>query len=272
MANLSTIEARLKAIEEAFSKLNHGKLTREELEELVVNTQELHERAIILRYKAFEEKIFGERPVEIAPAIETPVLEEPVAEPIQETPSYSIPELEIELDEEEEEVVEETIEEIEEQPAFDFSLFDDSAEQIKEEVLEENTFEHLSVSSTESTEDGVHEEHITMEQVIVTPTEPSNQKFYARFSKDNTDLAPQIGMTTLSTLIGSFGLNERLQYINELFDGSSEAFSEAIKVLDNLSSRDEMLIRASAYANNHNWDLESETVEEFVLKLKRRYA
>lgn len=271
MANLSTIEARLKAIEEAFSKLNHGKLTREELEELVVNTQELHERAIILRYKAFEEKIFGERPVEIAPVIETPVLEEPVAEPIQETPSYSMPELEIELDEEEE-VVEETIEEIEEQPAFDFSLFDDSAEQIKEEVLEENTFEHLSVSSTESTEDGVHEEHITMEQVIVTPTEPSNQKFYARFSKDNTDLAPQIGMTALSTLIGSFGLNERLQYINELFDGSSEAFSEAIKVLDNLSSRDEMLIRASAYANNHNWDLESETVEEFVLKLKRRYA
>ena len=271
MANLSTIEARLKAIEEAFSKLNHGKLTREELEELVVNTQELHERAIILRYKAFEEKIFGERPVEIAPVIETPVFEEPVVEPIQETPSYSMPELEIELDEEEE-VVEETIEEIEEQPAFDFSLFDDSAEQIKEEVLEENTFEHLSVSSTESTEDGVHEEHITMEQVIVTPTEPSNQKFYARFSKDNTDLAPQIGMTALSTLIGSFGLNERLQYINELFDGSSEAFSEAIKVLDNLSSRDEMLIRASAYANNHNWDLESETVEEFVLKLKRRYA
>lgn len=270
MANLSTIEARLKAIEEAFSKLNHGKLTREELEELVVNTKELHERAIILRYKAFEEKIFGERPVEIAPVIETPVFEEPVVVPIQETPSYSMPEMEIELDEEE--VVEETIEEIEEQPAFDFSLFDDSAEQIKEEVLEENTFEHLSVSSTESTEDGVHEEHITMEQVIVTPTEPSNQKFYARFSKDNTDLAPQIGMTSLSTLIGSFGLNERLQYINELFDGSSEAFSEAIKVLDNLSSRDEMLIRASAYANNHNWDLESETVEEFVLKLKRRYA
>ena len=129
-----------------------------------------------------------------------------------------MPEMEIELDEEEE-IVEETIEEIEEQPAFDFSLFDDSAEQIKEEVLEDNTFEHLSVSSTESTEDGVHEEHITMEQVIVTPTEPSNQKFYARFSKDNTDLAPQIGMTALNTLIGSFGLNERLQYINELFDG-----------------------------------------------------
>lgn len=271
MANLSTIEARLKAIEEAFSKLNHGKLTREELEELVVNTKELHERAIILRYKAFEEKIFGERPVENAPVIETPIDLEPIVEPIPETPSYSMPELEIEMDVEEE-VIEESIEEIEEQPAFDFSLFDDSAEQIKEEVLEDNTFEHLSVSSTESIEDGVHEEHITMEQVIVTPTEPSNQKFYLRFSKDNTDLAPQIGMTSLSTLIGSFGLNERLQYINELFDGSSEAFSEAIKVLDNLSSRDEMLIRASAYANNHNWDLESETVEEFVLKLKRRYA
>jgi hypothetical protein len=266
MANLSTIEARLKAIEETFSKLNDGKLTREELEELVVNTQELHERAVILRYKAFEEKIFGERTVEVAPAIETPASIEPVEEITMETPAYSVPEMEIELEEEEE------IEEIEEQPAFDFSLFDDSAEQIKEEVLEDNTFEHLSVTSTESTEAGVHEEHISMEQVIVTPTEPSNQKFYAKFSKDNTDLSPQIGMTALATLIGTFGLNERLQYINELFDGSSEAFSEAIKVLDNLSSREEMLIRASGYANSHNWDLESETVEEFVLKLKRRYA
>jgi hypothetical protein len=270
MANLSTIETRLQAIEETFSKLNHGTLTREELEELVVNTQELYERAIILRYKAFEEKIFGERPTESVSVVETPIVSEPIVESIQEETHSSIPELEIEL--EEEKIVAESIEEIEDQPAFDFSLFDDSAEQIKEEVLEDNTFEHLSLSSTEHTEDGVHEEHITMEQVIVTPTEPVNQKFYARFSKDNADLAPQIGMTTLSTLVGSFGLNERLQFINELFDGSSEAFSEAIKVLDNLSSRDEMLIRASAFANNHNWDLESETVEEFVLKLKRRYA
>jgi len=264
MANLSTIEARLKAIEEAFSKLNHGKLTREELEELVVNTQELHERAIILRYKAFEEKIFGERPIVQTPEVEVSIVS--VAEPVVETPIYSMPELEIELD-----VEEEVIEEIEEQPAFDFSLFDDSAEQIKEEVLEDNTFEHLSVSSTESTEDGVHEEHITMEQVIVTPVENSNLDFYNKFSKESGDSAPQFGMTALSTLIGAFGLNERLQYINELFDGSSEAFSDAIKVLDNLSSREEMLIRASAYANNHNWDLKSETVEEFVAKLKRRY-
>ncbi len=270
MANLSTIEARLKAIEEAFSKLNHGKLTREELEELVVNTQELYERAIILRYKAFEEKIFGERPVVQTPEVEATIVSEPVAEPVVETRSYSMPELEIELDVEEK-VFEEEIEEIEEQPAFDFSLFDDSAEQIKEEVLEDNTFEHLSVSSTESTEDGVHEEHITMEQVIVTPVENSNLDFYNKFSKESGDSAPQFGMTALSTLIGAFGLNERLQYINELFDGSSEAFSDAIKVLDNLSSREEMLIRASAYANNHNWDLKSETVEEFVAKLKRRY-
>ena len=270
MANLSTIEARLKAIEEAFSKLNHGKLTREELEELVVNTQELYERAIILRYKAFEEKIFGERPIVQTPEVEVSIVSVPVAEPVVETPIYSMPELEIELDVEEE-VIEEEIEEIEEQPAFDFSLFDDSAEQIKEEVLEDNTFEHLSVSSTESTEDGVHEEHITMEQVIVTPVENSNLDFYNKFSKESGDSAPQFGMTALSTLIGAFGLNERLQYINELFDGSSEAFSDAIKVLDNLSSREEMLIRASAYANNHNWDLKSETVEEFVAKLKRRY-
>ena len=99
MANLSTIETRLQAIEETFSKLNHGTLTREELEELVVNTQELYERAIILRYKAFEEKIFGERPAESVPLVEAPIVSEPLVESIQEETHSSIPELEIDLEE-----------------------------------------------------------------------------------------------------------------------------------------------------------------------------
>jgi hypothetical protein len=76
----------------------------------------------------------------------------------------------------------------------------------------------------------------------------------------------------LETLIGSFSLNEKLQFINELFDGSSDAFSTASKKLDiceNMSVAREQL---SAYASNYNWDLESEIVEDFIFKICRRYA
>ena len=76
----------------------------------------------------------------------------------------------------------------------------------------------------------------------------------------------------LETLIGSFSLNEKLQFINELFDGSSDAFSTASKKLDvceNMSVAREQL---SDYASNYNWDLESEIVEDFIFKICRRYA
>ena len=79
-------------------------------------------------------------------------------------------------------------------------------------------------------------------------------------------------MSKLDTLIGSFGLNERLQYINELFNGSSEHFSEAVKIIDNQSNIEEALLKTSVYANQFNWENDSETVEEFVIKIKRRYA
>jgi hypothetical protein len=76
----------------------------------------------------------------------------------------------------------------------------------------------------------------------------------------------------LETLIGSFGLNERLQYINELFDGSSEGFSEAIKAIDHSLDMNQAIDAITGYAVEHHWDLESETVEDFIVKVKRRYA
>jgi len=97
-------------------------------------------------------------------------------------------------------------------------------------------------------------------------------KFVAKFSKVDPSFASQIGMTKIGTLIGAFGLNERLQYINELFDGSSEAFAEAIKTIDSQNSIEEALVKTSIFADQYHWDIESDTVEELVIKIKRRYA
>jgi len=76
----------------------------------------------------------------------------------------------------------------------------------------------------------------------------------------------------LNTLIGSFSLNEKLTLINELFAGSSDEFSSSIKRLDsqvNLESAHSIL---ADLAGIHNWDLESETTEELIFKICRRYA
>lgn len=259
MTNLNSLTATLQAIKTAYAKLENGKLSQEEIETLVENSRELYDRAVILQYKSFEEKVFGVRE---EAEIETPVEKE--AEKL--APVL----VEVILESIEEEKIEEAEED--ESPAFDFSLFNDAAETVKNEELEDKAIEHISVTQTSSDDRGLHEEKIVMEQVTVTPVSAENQKFIERYSKTDQQSASQIQMSKLDSLVGSFGLNERLQYINELFDGSSEVFADAIKAINTVATLEEALIKASMYANQFHWDNDSETVEEFVIKIKRRYA
>ncbi len=266
----------------ALEKMNAGILNREELDQLVENSREFYERCVIVRYKAYEKDIFGEIPVTAAmPEMSTP-------EPLVEIPQMMDIELEKEAIEElaedavddvlnfESEVLfetEETTEPEPEQGAIEFSLFDDIIEQAVEEIAdEEEAVEHVSISSVTTEEFGVKEEHVIMEQVSIQPTQEGNAAFVKRFSPTDPSLTAQLNMNRLDTLVGSFGLNERLNFINGLFGGSSEAFSDAIKELDAQHSKEEALIKASAYAAQYAWDLDDETVEEFVIKLKRRHA
>ena len=276
------IEKLFTEMHAALEKMNAGILNREELDQLVENSREFYERCVIVRYKAYEKDIFGEIPVSV-----------PMAEVSTPEPQVEIPQMmDIELEKDasndlaedevddvlnfESEVLfesEETTEPEPEQGAIEFSLFDDIIERAVEEIAdEEEAVEHVSISSVTTEEFGVKEEHIIMEQVSIQPTQEGNAAFVKRFSPTDPSLTAQLNMNRLDTLIGSFGLNERLNFINGLFGGSSEAFSDAIKELDAQHSKDDALIKASAYAAQYAWDLEDETVEEFVIKLKRRHA
>ena len=98
------------------------------------------------------------------------------------------------------------------------------------------------------------------------------QSFLDRLKIENNSIASRFSSSKLDTLIGAFGLNERLRYINNLFDGSSEIFSDAIKSLDSQSSLEEAKLKAAQLATEHDWDPEEEVVLEFMQYLNRRYA
>jgi len=112
-----------------------------------------------------------------------------------------------------------------------------------------------------------------VEQVAPSNSSPDNEHPLAgKIKKIETNVRQNYSIVPLDTLIGSFSLNEKLQLINELFGGSSDEFSSSIKRLDtqvNLESARSIL---AEMAENQNWDLESETTEEFILKICRRYA
>ena len=65
MSKFDTKEDLLVSIQLLFNNLKIGKLSEEDMETLVNSTRELHERALILRYKAYEHKIYGETSNEI---------------------------------------------------------------------------------------------------------------------------------------------------------------------------------------------------------------
>jgi hypothetical protein len=252
------ISALLKELTRHQEQLENGNLHLEDLNQLVQLSQELLERYTILRYKAYEGNEIPEATA--SPAIDEEIMEEPTLVHEIEAPE-ELEEEEIDIELEKEEPV-----------AFDFSLFDDTSNDVQETELEEDAVEHVSISAITEEDEGITEQIITMEQVIQTPTADENKAFIKQFSTIESGFFNQIGMSRLDSLIGSFGLNERLQYINELFNGSSEAFSDAVKRLDNLGSYQDALIEASKFAHEYNWDLESETVEELVIKLKRRHG
>jgi len=268
----------------AIEKLHSGALNREELDQLVENSREFYERCLILRYKAYEKAIYGEAAVTVpvaevsapTPIVEVPLVMdiEPEQEPVNEVEEEIIDDVmnfESEVLFEPEQAQEPEIEV--EQGAIEFSLFDNVIDHATADIeAEEEAVEHVSISSVTTEEFGVKEEHTIMEHVSIQPTAEGNAAFVKRFTPTDPSLAAQLNMNRLDTLIGSFGLNERLNFINGLFNGSSEAFSEAIKDLDGQHSKEDALIKASAYATQYAWDLDDETVEEFVIKLKRRHA
>ncbi len=265
------LENTLKEIEVAVSKLSNGNLTIEDMDALVDHAHSLYETSLILRYKAYETKVYGSiesqesivqvQNEEVAPVVEEILItiEEPAAELPQiefslfdDVQATEAPEIELTIEQEVSVTVETHIEET-------WVLEETVVESVVELVEDKNEIEPFL------------DEPFSLEKSDPQPV-AENDAFMEKFNAIDPSIANQIAMSRLDTLIGSFGLNERLQFINELFEGSSEAFSEAIKTIDSLSGQHEALSRASSLAAQYNWDKDSETVEDFVLKIKRRYA
>lgn len=296
MTKFESKENLLKGIEQHFSQLNSGQLTLEELENLVEQTRELYERALILKFKAYEEKVFGEAKEVLD---ETPTIQQ------EQTEAES--QLENEIEQLNEQHEEEKQELLSDEPIFDFDLFDE--EEVKPFVLEETTTSHehptpieeamaedktqiqdesFEVDLVESSPemeiiemDEIAEPVETASKQTETPIDASQENdatkqeieevFKAILIQDDS-LASRLMFSKLDTLIGSFGFNERFQTVQELFGGSNDDFNQALTVLDQLPNFDEAKKQLLFYIHLHKWDLSAQTTIDFIQKIQRRYS
>lgn len=289
MANFGSKETIIASIQLHFNRLNAGEISAEQMDELVELTRELHDRMVILRYKSYEQHVFGVQNQEIDITQHSFSSEESITEYVTESPVETI------VVADEPQVI---AEKITEEPFFDFSLFDEKpAESTSEKPTEFDLFgaasEEESISETEETSDfeavqestnQVVEESIVpelnIEKAVETPVEQQTtptkitedaDRFFSKIPSLEDSMGSRMMIPKLSTLVGSFGFNEKLQCISELFGGSSEAFNSAIQQLDIQSDFAAAKFVMQAMAEENHWDLEKEMTIEFVQKVERRF-
>jgi hypothetical protein len=268
MSKFDTKEELLVSIQLLFNNLKIGKLSEEDMETLVNSTRELHERALILRYKAYEHKIYGETATELNDV----VIPEPVHEHLLVEPE--IPSIDLEK---KKAIVEPKHVET---PSFDmsFSLFDQLEEPQKEEVIlpmessvkePENEIDNFTVSEAlESVE--IIPTPETTAPTIETSSAPKDM-FDKMLEQDNS-LGAKLMFSKIESLQTAFGLNEKLQIIRELFRGSSEDYTQAIQILDVQPNFEQAKTILSNFTLEYAWELDTPIAIEFVQKIARRYA
>ena len=286
------IKTILGHLQTGVEKLESGALSPEDMELLVEDAKELYERMVILRYKIYETNVLGVQEPVISASIrqteiETPIdlfgsIDEPTVTP---EPEFEVTFANGESDTQEEEIFNEEWQE-EEEEVNELFLEEEVEQPIKEEAPVE---EHILAVEEHILEEEKEEEPIQEEDEIEDPiqtfAEPVQETeaptpWEPQFSADQpiwmaemeANIRDSRSVFPLESLIGAFTLNEKLQFINELFEGSSDDFSTNIKQLDQLASMDAARNMLAELAQTFNWDTESEIVEDFIYKICRRHA
>ena len=237
MENIKKYKYQIQEVESLVVKLENGELNLEELTILEALTRAIHERSVILKYKAFEKKV---------------------------NPDANFVAIDIEVSEP---VGEELKGQMTEEPTIEFSILSGD-EKVKEEaaVTEKKSEEVTKSIMKEPTEP------ILVELEEENAVSNTGSSFLDSLKSADNSVNARFNVSKLETLIGAFSLNQKLRYINELFDGSSESFSDAIKSLDAKATMDEAREIISSLASKYEWDTEEESVIEFIAFLNRRYA
>jgi hypothetical protein len=77
----------------------------------------------------------------------------------------------------------------------------------------------------------------------------------------------------IESISRSISLNQKFRFINQLFNGNSSAYNQAIEEIDTLNNYGQALDLISyRYASQYLWDMSSDEVSELVEILKRRFS
>ena len=288
------MKSKVNELVDGVSKIENGTITLTELEITVNNVRDLYEKLIVIRHKVYEQSIL-ETPSYDLSLVEVDLSDLPT-DAVSAEPVSNVSEDNSVHFQEEETVVE--TEETNDDSLFDIEATENeslnpsievediavswemNSEEQVEQIDESNepmSFENDDIEGENTTvnfvEETIEPSTIPTEPIVEEKSSEISSEWISKLRTMESQLTDSFVMSKLDTLIGSFGLNERLQFINELFEGSSEAFSDAVKILDARTGMDTAREKIAEFAQSNNWnDADPETVSDFLAKIKRRYA
>ncbi|MBK6965659.1 MAG: hypothetical protein IPH20_17475 [Bacteroidales bacterium] len=91
------------------------------------------------------------------------------------------------------------------------------------------------------------------------------------FGKNDQSLAERMQLKSISDLKTAIGLNDKFQFINELFEGSADRYSEAVNMLNHCSTGSEAGQLFADLKSRYNWDEKNSVFMKLLDFVNRRY-
>jgi hypothetical protein len=284
------LEAELISIAHRILKLKN----KSEVDQLYKETQKLYETLSVLKFyqdnfeavksdvaeEVLEEKLEQSLEVVAAPA---PVVEakEDIIEPIAEVETEEEAEEEVIISEEPEQIVEETLEEeptleeevvVEEKPSFEpiFELEAEDEEQVEDDTPAEVAFES---QPEEKLEDhiGKYADPI-FEKINEVSLFPSEAKEEAKPEPVAETQKTQVSHDGTSKSI-AIGLNDRIGFVQHLFNDSNEDFNRVISQLNTFDTFEEAknFINEMVIPDYNYWVGEEDYIERFMEIVEKKF-
>ncbi len=241
--SFKSLDEIVKNISEQIKKINKGDLSLPEIELLTSNAQELYERLVVIRHKAFEKIANAE----------------------------SVDSITAELDVEDEAVIP-VVEEKEEETFFDLTAEEDNSTNDAET--------DMLFDFTEAVEDvKITETKVVDEKVVKESSSKSiNEKFEGKNSLNDVfkntkknSLADKLKFSPIDNLKSHININQKFSFVSNLFNGDNDNYNQAIEKLNNFQSSDDARVFLNELSQKNNWDAEDGNVIAFVELVERKY-
>jgi len=242
-----------KNINDAIVKLQNGEASIDQLEDMVMQARELYERLLVLRFKAYEQKV---RPQ---------LISNPDKQDSDDARAFDT----------EFNKIEEVIPKEDDMP-FDFSLFGEVKTEQQRTPTPPDSLDPITqtTSKVEPEQDPSPIEASTLKVNIKSETIPASASILDKLNNGGSSerLGDKLKNSKLESLSSAFTLNDRIRFTKNLFDNNGDTFNAAIQLLDaqkNLQAAKDLV---QDYATRYEWDMEEKNTLDFIELIDRRYA